>query len=142
MTATMTLPAGGPPPLPDASAACNFLRSQKRWLVHGLLHAEDPVVVATILEMHDSSHHLWLLLLGSVRRFSPPAARQLTDLYAYHGLIAGSLERNLERDLAWTIRARVCSLLARRLEQITDDAVDAVESLHTRLASLGELRAR
>lgn len=135
MTTTLPISADEPARVLDAGLASDFLRSQARWLTHGLEHSEDPAVVTTILEMHDSSHPLWLGLIGAVRRHNPMAAGELITAYSYCGLVAGSLERGLVTSMAWSLRQRVCSLLARRMDQLIDEAVYSVESLEARAAS-------
>jgi hypothetical protein len=129
MTATLHLPAGEPAQDFDAPAACEFLHSQARWLTHALENAESSEVVGTVLGMHEGSHALWLDLISTVQRAAPAAAEELAGVYGYHGWVVGSLERGLDRRIGWAVRRRVRILLARRLDQLTDDAVEVVEAL-------------
>lgn len=131
---TLTLDPTSDPPSHDldARAASAFLQSQARWLAHALEHVESTEVVDTVLGMHDASHDRWLGLIAGVERTDGDAAADLTAVYGYHGRVAGSLERGVAEPLGGGVRRRVCTLLARRLDQLTDEAVAIVEDLAAR----------
>lgn len=113
----------------DVEAATLFLRAQASWLCRGLTQAaDDPIAVRIVLGAHDATHGRWLSLIARVQRsFGSAVAEQLSRVYAFHGRVAGSLERGvdplLEPDLAEQIRR----VLAEHLRQVTEAAVDLLE---------------
>ena len=110
----------------DSFAAADFLRAQACWLRDGLQRAEDPVSVRMVLRAHDAAHPAWCVLIGHVRSSDPGLAAKLDGLYAYHGRVAGALDRGRDPLLAdATVRA-VRALLADRLEAMTESVCTAL----------------
>lgn len=111
----------------DGDAAERFLRSQCSWLQKGLHQACDPPEVTRVLSAHDTCHHSWLGLIAAVNEaLGDVPARILATLYAFHGRVAGSLERGPDPLLSEEVCADVRALLECRLTTLTDGAVDAL----------------
>lgn len=114
----------------DCDAAEAFLRSQCAWLREGLQHACEPPEVARVLSRHDTCHHSWLALIAAVGdALGEMPARTVATLYAFHGRVAGSLERGPDPLLSGAVCAEVRALLEAQLTELTDAAIAAVNRL-------------
>lgn len=114
----------------DRDAAELFVRAQSSWLRQGLARACDPAAVGIVLAAHDASHESWLSLISAVEQRAPgDAARALSTLYAFHGRVAGTLERGPDNRLSAAVAAGVRRLLEERLAELTDAAVTALLTL-------------
>jgi hypothetical protein len=109
-------------------AVCGFLTSQASWLAHGLDCADDPTAVGVVLARHDASHERWLAVIAQLDLHDEETASQLAGLYAFHGRIAGCLERGPDRRLGPEVHVEVRRLLSRRLSAMTEACAQAVSS--------------
>jgi hypothetical protein len=108
----------------DPRAAEAFLREQAECLGAGLGAADDPLAVRAVLRSHDGGHERWLSLIAAVSSLDSAAGDTLAALYAFHGRVAGSLERRrCARDGG---RDPLGALLAARLEVCTTAGVAAM----------------
>jgi hypothetical protein len=111
----------------DRTAAATFLRAQASWLRRGLRLVGDAVEVGLVLGTHDASHESWVDLIAAVERaLGEEAAQKLSQLYAFHGRVAGSLDRGMDLRLDEGVRAQVRRMLADRLTELTEEAVAAL----------------
>lgn len=109
----------------DAEVATLFLRAQASWLCRGLRRAGDPIAVRLVLGSHDACHGRWLTLIDHAgQSLRPDIAHQLAELYAYHGRVAGSLERGVDGRLDPEVADNVRALLAAQLSRLTEAAID------------------
>lgn len=113
-------------PHDDTYATVTFLRAQASWLARGLTHGTDPTAVGLVLGAHERAHERWVDLIASLhQRLGADAAQTVATLYAYHGRVAGSLERGpgfLDPDTAAVVR----NYHAERLLQLTEVTVAAL----------------
>lgn len=110
-----------------ATRATTFLRAQAQWLQRGLNHADDGFAVAIVLGSHDRSHDRWVALIDLVgRTLDTEVSQNLATLYAYFGRVAGSLERGTMNLLSPEVAGSARQLLAQRLTDLTEHAVDAL----------------
>lgn len=105
-------PAAGSPF--DLETASSFLREQADCLAAGLEHGDDPLAVRAVLRSHDGSHDMWLRVIAAVTSRDAESGNVLGGLYAFHGRVAGSLERapgtgdrTLHRDVREVLRSRL-----------------------------------
>lgn len=115
----------------DPGAAELFLRAQASWLHLGLDRACDATAVDMVLTSHDEAHPSWLALIAVVQdTLGTAPADALAVLYAFHGRIAGVLYRGPDPRLSPAVSGCVRSLLADRLTELTDAAVEALCRAH------------
>lgn len=135
MTVTLAHRATGTPAAPAddaataiaATRATTFLRAQSQWLQRGLARGDDAVAVSIVLNAHDRSHDRWVNLIDLVSRtLTADAAQEVGALYAYFGRVAGSLERETMNLLPADVAATARQLLAQRLADLTEAAVEAL----------------
>lgn len=82
-----------------------------------------------MLSAHDASHAQWLALIAALRAVDDTAtAASISAVYAFHGRVAGCLERGPDPRLSKEVCADVRALLASRLEELTQTAVEGVTS--------------
>lgn len=111
----------------DRTAAAMFLRAQASWLRRGLRLVGDAVEVGLVLGTHDASHESWVDMIAAVERgLGDEAAQKMAQLYAFHGRVAGSLERGMDLRLDETVRIQVRRMLADRLTELTEEAIAAL----------------
>ncbi|HVL98893.1 MAG TPA: hypothetical protein VM324_06360 [Egibacteraceae bacterium] len=110
----------------DPGAVELFLRAQSAWLGQGLARALDPVAVRIVLAAHDASHPSWLGVIAATQQALGAAPGQaLAGLYAFHGRVAGCLERGPDPLLDALVAEGVRRLLSVRLAALTEAAVAA-----------------
>lgn len=113
----------------DREAAARFLRQQCTGLSGGLARACVPWAAARVLAAHDASHPQWLALIAALQTVGDTSAAGLVStLYAFHGRVAGCLERGPDPRLSTAVCADVRALLGSRLQELTERAIDAVTS--------------
>lgn len=127
------IPPCGPPASDraalDREAAARFLRQQCTGLSAGLAQACVPWAAARVLATQDASHPQWLALIAALQAVGDTSAAGLVStVYAFHGRVAGSLERGPDPRLSEGVCADVRALLASHLHELTERAVDAVTS--------------
>lgn len=128
IASSATAPAVLVQPL-DRTAAAMFLRAQASWLRRGLRLVGDAVEVSLVLGTHDASHESWVDLIAAAERaLGKDAAQKLSQLYALHGRVAGSLDRGMDLRLDEAVRAQVRRMLADRLTELTEEAVAALSA--------------
>lgn len=111
----------------DRDAAAGFLRQQCTGLSDGLAQACVPWAATRVLATHDASHPQWLALIAALQAVGDTSTAGLVStVYAFHGRVAGCLERGPDPRLSEGICADVRALLASRLHELTERAVDAV----------------
>lgn len=115
-------------PALNRAAAATFLRQQATWLHRGLQNACDHDAVGEVLAAHDTFHRMWIELIAAVNRTcGEDAARTLSALYAFHGHIAGTLERGPDPRLDTGTCAQVRALLDGHLVQLTEAALTLID---------------
>ena len=121
----------------DVDAAARFLRAQGKAMTGGLRAPVRDAAARTALVDHESCHLAWLELIAAARRLrGGDTAEQLAVLYACHGHAVGTLDSRLRAlllrpDVAAWLQRR----LARRLDQLTDEAVDALTARKPRASA-------
>lgn len=111
----------------DRTAAAMFLRAQASWLRRGLRLVSDAVEVGIVLGTHDASHESWVDMIAAVERaLGDDATQKMAQLYAFHGRVAGSLERGMDLRLDEAVRTQVRRMLADRLTELTEEAIAAL----------------
>ena len=116
-----------PPAAVAATRAITFLRAQAQWLQRGLLHGDDRVAVDIVLSAHDRSHERWVATIRTATAaLGDEAEASIATVYAYAGRIAGSLDRGATDLLDPQTARNVRELLAERLGDVTEAAVDAL----------------
>lgn len=109
-------------------AAAAFLRQQALWLHRGLQNACDHAAVGEVLTAHDTFHRVWIELIAAVNQAcGEDAARTLSALYAFHGHIAGTLERGPDPRLDSGTCAEVRALLDGHLVHLTEAALSLID---------------
>ncbi|MEX0659633.1 MAG: hypothetical protein WD080_10920 [Egibacteraceae bacterium] len=125
-------PCGAPAsdrPALDRNAAARFLTQQCTGLSDGLAQACVPWASTRVLTAHDASHPQWLALIAALQAVGDTSTAALVStVYAFHGRVAGCLERGLDPRLSTAVCADVRALLASRLHELTEQAVGAVTS--------------
>ena len=112
-----------------ATRATTFMRTQAQWLHRGLQHADCNVALGIVLAAHDRAHERWVAQIHAVEQtLGEDAAHQVATVYAYVGRIAGSLEAGTMQLLTEDLATHARQLLAERLTEITEHAVEAVWS--------------
>ena len=110
-----------------ATRATTFLRAQAQWLRRGLEHADDPIALGIVLAAHDRSHERWVGHVNAVTHgLGDTAANGVSQTYAYLGRLAASLESGTMQLLDPEIASQARHLLADRLTDITEQAVEAL----------------
>ena len=110
-----------------ATRATTFLRAQAQWLRRGLEHAGDAVAVGIVLAAHDRSHERWVAHISAVEQeLGESAAAAVSATYAFLGRLAGSLEAETMSLLDPEVSAQARHLLADRLTDITEQAVEGL----------------
>lgn len=110
-----------------ATRTTTFLRGQAQWLQRGLLNSSDRVVVDLVLSAHDRSHERWVVLIGQIGdTLGEQAAADVASVYAYFGRVAGSLDAGTMETLCPNVAAQARHLLAERLTDLTETAVESV----------------
>lgn len=129
---TLNQGANPEPSCPSQTAACPatvdgvvFLRRQQALLLRRLRDADRDAGGAPAAE--EGVHTEWLVLIATAGEHrGADAADRVARLYAYHGRVAGSLERQRQLPLPAPSSQRLRRLLASRLAELTDDAVAAL----------------
>ncbi len=104
-----------------------FLRTQAAWLDRGLVHADRPVVVSLVLEAHARAYESWLGLIHSLSAAGcEVAAAEVAGLFAFHGRVAGALERLHESWLGGELGVEVRRVLLRSLDERTVEVCRAL----------------
>ena len=112
----------------DRAAVDEFVLTQHTALRAALATSDDDPVVDAALALHDASHQSWIALIAAVgATVGEEAARAVSGLYAFHGEVAGRLERCPDPRLSPTVRAEVRALLDTRLVQLTKAAFAALQ---------------
>ena len=110
-----------------ATRATTFLRAQAQWLRRGLEHADDPIALSIVLAAHDRSHERWIGHVNAVEQtLGETAAASVSQTYAYLGRLAESLETRTMHLLAPDVASQARHLLANRLTDLTEHAVEAL----------------
>jgi hypothetical protein len=110
-----------------ATRATTFLRSQTQWLQRGLEHADDSVALDIVLAAHDRAHERWVGQIRAVEQaLGDVATQNINAAYSYLGRVAGSLDAGTMRLLPCEIATVARQLLAERLADITEQAVEAL----------------
>jgi hypothetical protein len=107
-----------------ATRATTFMRAQALWLRRGLECAGDPIALEIVMAAHDRSHDRWVRVISHVgEHLGGDAATAVSGVYATFGRTAGCLERDaldlVHPDVAFRVRA----VLARRLEEMTEQVI-------------------
>jgi hypothetical protein len=113
----------------DAEAAAVFVQAQATWLCRGLERADDPAAVRLVLSRQEAGHEPWLALIAAAQRRDADLGRRIAGLYAFHGRVAGSLERGTDLRLDPHVFARLRSLLCHGLRRLTDETVSVLGNL-------------
>lgn len=114
----------------DHAVVVEFLQLQATVMQSGLAHAEDDLERFTVLRSHDSAHPAWLRLIATVERDGfAQLAERIAELYAFHGRIAESLEREASLRLPVPLASGVRRILTDQLEQFTESCVREIETL-------------
>ena len=110
-----------------ATRATTFMRAQALWLRRGLECAGDPLALEIVMAAHDRSHDRWLRVISHVsQHLGEEAAAAVSGVYGTFGRTAGCLERDALDLVHADVAARVRAVLARRLEDMTEQVIQVL----------------
>jgi hypothetical protein len=107
-----------------ATRATTFMRAQALWLRRGLECAGDPLALEVVMAAHDRSHDRWVRVISHVGdHLGEEAAQAVSAVYGTFGKTAGCLERDALDLVHADVAERVRAVLARRLEDMTEQVI-------------------
>ena len=119
-----------------ATRATTFMRAQSLWLRRGLESAGDPMALEVVMAAHDRSHDRWVRVISHVSdHLGEEAAQAVSTVYGTFGKTAGCLERDALDLVHADVAARVRAVLARRLEEMTEQVIKLLWRLADQRAS-------
>ena len=126
-----------------ATRATTFMRAQALWLRRGLECAGDPVALEIVMAAHDRSHDRWVRVISHVSdHLGAEAAQAVSSVYGTFGRTAGCLERDALDLVHADVAVRVRAVLARRLDDMTEQVIKLLWRLAEERASHDASHAR